>query len=185
MISRLMGSVILTALAASLAGCANSGGTPIPPTSGTSATHASSDRLGGVTIAEFHDLPEYSGYYAPAAIAKDAGSLWVADDIDQDFGECVVVQIAPSGKALNNFYYSGRSTEGASFQDIVGGPDGALWITDSYNSQILRMTTKGVYTSFPIASSPPERITTGPDKALWFTFYGGIGRLTTSGHVKT
>src|SRR5580692_1700931 len=67
------------------------------------------------------------------------------------------------------------------------GPDGALWITDSYNSQILRMTTDGTFTSFPLARSPTS-ITVGPDKALWFTENTDgsvIGRITTKGVIET
>jgi streptogramin lyase len=136
-----------------------------------------------VTIREFADLPQYSGAYVPSAIASGLkNSLWVTDTIDQDFGENVVTQIAPSGKPLNNFYYTGRTSEGAGFVDIVAGPDGNLWITDEYNDQILRMDTRGNYTSFPL-SVIPFGITVGPDKALWFTELGAIGRITTKGHV--
>ncbi len=140
---------------------------------------------GHVTIAQFADLPEYQGYYGPTAIASGPHrSLWVTDTIDQDFGENAVVQIAKSGKALNTFYYSGITSEGADFMDIAAGPDGALWITDSYNGQILRMTTGGTFTGYGLSYLGPQGIVTGPDKALWFTALGDgsqsvIGRITT------
>ncbi|MBV8530845.1 MAG: Virginiamycin B lyase [Candidatus Eremiobacteraeota bacterium] len=142
-------------------------------------------------IREFSDLPQYSGYYGPTSIASLSGSLWVTETIDQDYGENAVVQIATSGQMLHAFYYGGRSTEGASFQDIVVGPDGALWITDYYNEQILKFTTNGRYTNFPLQNyCAPIGITSGPDKALWFTTQcaGGsasIGRITTSGRIRT
>lgn len=70
--------------------------------------------------------------------------------------------------------------------DMVTGPDGALWFTQS-NHMIGRMTTAGVATQFPIptASSVPSGITVGPDGNLWFTEYSGdkIGRITTGGTV--
>jgi virginiamycin B lyase len=140
-----------------------------------------------IKIRQFADLPQYSSYYGPSAIASGPKkSLWVTDDIDQDFGECAVVEIATSGKATNTFYYQGLSSEGASFQDIVEGPDGALWITDVYNGQILRMTTGGTFTGFPLRDGfSPLDIASGPDGALWFTIDAGsssmIGRITTKG----
>jgi streptogramin lyase len=140
---------------------------------------------GRVAIAQFADLPEYYDYYGPSAIASGPRkSLWVTDTIDQDFGENAVVQIATSGKGRNTFYYGGLTSEGADFMDITAGPDGALWITDSYNGQILRMTTNGTYTGYPLSDFGPLGIVSGPDKALWFTAQGGgsrseIGRLTT------
>jgi hypothetical protein len=100
-----------------------------------------------VTISQFADLPVYQDYYGPSAIASGPRrSLWVTDTIDQDFGENAVVEIATSGKARNTFYYGGKTSEGSDFLDITADPDGALWITDTYNGQILRMTTSGTYT---------------------------------------
>ena len=142
-----------------------------------------------VTIAQFADLPDYQGYYGPTAITSGPdGSLWVTDTIDQDFGENAVVQIATSGKARNTFYYGGIVSEGADFMDIAAGSDGALWITDSYNDQILRMTTSGTYTGYSLRNINPLGIVPGPDKALWFTAQGGkagseIGRITTAGKI--
>jgi virginiamycin B lyase len=138
-----------------------------------------------VAIAQFADLPEYQDYYGPSAIAAGPKrSLWVTDTIDQDYGENAVVQIATSGKARNTFYYGGLTSEGADFMGITAGPDGALWITDSYNGQILRMTTGGTYAGFSLNNLSPIGIVAGPDRALWFTAQGGgsrseIGRITT------
>jgi virginiamycin B lyase len=138
-----------------------------------------------VRIKEFADLPQYSNDYSPSAIASGPEhSLWVTDTIDQDYGENLVAQINTSGARLNTYYYQGLSTEGSSFGDITAGPDGALWITDYYNSQIVRMTTDGTFSTFKLYT-PPIGITAGPDKALWFTEYSAIGRITTKGSVTT
>jgi virginiamycin B lyase len=59
-------------------------------------------------------------------------------------------------------------------------------LTDEYNDQILRLTTDGTFTGFPLHDSDPIGIVTGPDKALWFTNYSdgaGVGRITTSGKI--
>jgi hypothetical protein len=80
------------------------------------------DRL---KVESFADL--YSGDYSPSAIASGPkNSLWMTDEIDQDFGENAIARIATNGKALNTFYYDGVATEGSSLLDIVSAPDGAL-----------------------------------------------------------
>ncbi|MBV8689884.1 MAG: hypothetical protein JOZ59_07255 [Candidatus Eremiobacteraeota bacterium] len=49
--------------------------------------------------------------------------------------------------------------------DIVQGPDGALWFTDGLT--VGRITTTGVITKYPTIGAP-SGITVGPDGALWF-----------------
>ena len=87
--------------------------------------------------------------------------------------------------------------------NVVAGPDGAMWFTEAYCStgsgamRIGRITTTGTVTDFAV--SPPSfvgipwDITVGPDNNLWFTFRDkgscttycqsktSIGRITTSG----
>ena len=130
-------------------------------------------------------------YYTPTAVvAGPGGKLWVTDDVDEDYGENAVVAIATSGKRTNTFYYPGVSTEGDCFEDIASGPDGALWITDSYNYQIVRMTAGGGIKNFPLSDyAAPIGITVGPDSALWFTAQtpsgGAIGRIATKGRLRS
>jgi streptogramin lyase len=182
-------SVILTALAAVASACSTSGNANgMLPNGGGGRDPMLRPAIKPVRIKEFADLPVYSTNYYPAAIAKAAGDLWVADDIDQDAGACAIVQIAPTGKALNTFYAYGPTSEGSYFQDITLGPDGALWLADSYNRQVVRMTTNGRFTDLPLPHfSGPLSITTGPDEALWLTTSGpsgaGIFRLTTKGQM--
>ena len=188
---RALGVLIATVLlAASGAGCSGrQAGVPMTPAAQSPlAPLAPAERT---RIREFNDLLAGSPYYSPTAIASGPKhDLWVTDDIDQDYGECAVVQVATSGTRLNVFYYSGVISEGASFADIANGPDGALWITDSYNSQILRMATDGTFTGYPLPGygNFPEGIAAGPDGALWFlASYAGspaVGRITTSGGMK-
>src|SRR2546427_643902 len=70
---------------------------------------------------------------------------------------------------------------------ITTGPDGNLWYTDSDGVQVVRVTTSGVFTVYPMPaktpSDKPDSITTGPDGNLWFTTGPGnsIDKLTTAG----
>ncbi|HEX4014036.1 MAG TPA: hypothetical protein VHX17_09130 [Candidatus Cybelea sp.] len=142
-----------------------------------------------VRIEEFNDLPPGNGYvsYVPYGITLGPdGALWVTDDIDSDAGESAVVRLSPSGRRTKTYHYSGPVGGGSSLGDITAGPDGALWLTDSYNLQILRLTVQGTYTGFPLADyGSPTRIVTGPDRALWFTEFvrsgADIVRMTTAG----
>lgn len=70
---------------------------------------------------------------------------------------------------------------------ITRGSDGAFWFTSgtSAGAAIWRITTEGVFSSFdlPTKDANLSYITSGPDKALWFTegLVGQIGRITTGG----
>jgi streptogramin lyase len=76
-------------------------------------------------------------------------------------------------------------------EHIAAGPDGALWFSERYTTQIGRVTVGGRFKifSFPQANHMSTDITAGPDGALWFTFpnsvtpydTGEIGRITTMG----
>jgi hypothetical protein len=75
---------------------------------------------------------------------------------------------------------------------IAGGPDGALWFTQSGFGRkaadgIGRMTTDGHSTSWPLPHrrANPTRIAAGSDGALWFTERDShaIGRITTAGAI--
>ncbi len=180
--SRLIVTSALAILTVAVAACSAPGGTP--PLSPATQALRQTLPADGVKVTEFADLPKGSSNdYSPSGIASGPqSSLWVTDTIDQDYGENAVVQIATSGKALNTFYYQGVSTEGSSLLDLVGGPDGNLWITDFYNWQILRMTPTGKFKHYRL-STAPVAITVGPDKALWFTEYSAIGRITTEGKL--
>ena len=174
--SRFPVTVVLAVLAAGLSACSGAGNTV--PTALAPAVHGDMGlpfARERVKIKEFADLPQYSDDYSPSAIASGPEhSLWVTDVIDQDYGENLVARIDTSGTRQKTFYYQGLSTEGSSFVDITAGPDGALWITDFYNWQIVRMTTDGTFSTFKL-NTAPLGITVGPDKALWFTEDGELG----------
>jgi streptogramin lyase len=70
---------------------------------------------------------------------------------------------------------------------IVAGPDGALWFTESAGNRIGRITTAGALTEYavPTPASEPTGIAAGADGALWFTERAGnrIARITTGGAI--
>jgi streptogramin lyase len=180
-ISRRLGAIVAPAALAALAACSSSTppGAPVP----TFVQPALRTR----TIEEFRDLVR-SRAYSPMAIASGPnGDEWVTDNVDQDYGNSAVVEVTTSGKRVRVFDAYGIESEGTFLSDIAVGKDGALWITDSYNRQILRMTTKGTFTGYRLTlRETPDSIAAGPDKALWFTSNGdtpSIGRITTDGAI--
>ena len=77
---------------------------------------------------------------------------------------------------------------GAIPEDIVTGPDGALWFTEAGRPAIGRITTSGEVTEFPVPGSfqGTREITAGADGRLWFTGDGihKVGAITTAGDVE-
>jgi virginiamycin B lyase len=166
--------------AAAFAGCGSSGAPSPSVMPAGVAWPASSDRH--VTISEFTDLPQDDHSYFPTALTVGPdGAIWVADDIDQDIGQSAIVRITPSGKRTNTYYFQNETSP--SFEGIATGSDGALWLTDWGDGIIVRCTTQGAITTFPVYGHGPYGITAGPDKALWFAAGNAIGRITTQGVI--
>jgi virginiamycin B lyase len=91
----------------------------------------------------------------------------------------------------NDVWHVGRLTMSGAFTqfgvhgrpwDLSWGPDGAVWLTEYGQSQIVRVGLDGSEEDFQLPSGEfPVQIVTGPDGALWFNVATGIGRLTTDG----
>ncbi|MFZ0032852.1 MAG: hypothetical protein WAK84_13385 [Candidatus Cybelea sp.] len=185
MTARLRVALVPGVLTLLVSACANGGNLQpnVAAQTDASLTRPAKER---VTITQFADLPRYYNFYFPTAVTVGPdGALWVTDDIDQDAGQSAIARIETSGKRTNAFYYQNDASP--SFEDIAAGPDGALWITDSGDGQILRMTTTGTFTTYPLNNADAEGIVAGPDHALWFVenyFQGAaVGRITTSGKI--
>src|SRR6185312_58602 len=86
--------------------------------------------------------------------------------------------------SFTEYPLSGTAASGGAPGQIVDGPDGNLWFTDSALPNIDEMTTSGNVSVYPISFiHNANAITNGPDGALWFTGQGTIGRITTSGQI--
>lgn len=69
---------------------------------------------------------------------------------------------------------------------IVSGPDGNLWFTQSNAGRIGKITPSGEITEFKVRDgSGPYGITVGPDGNIWFTerFANMIAKFSTSGQL--
>lgn len=67
---------------------------------------------------------------------------------------------------------------------FVAGPDGDLWLADNTDGTIVRITTNGQMTKFPVYANP-FTLAAGPDGNLWFDGMGApsVGRITPTGMV--
>jgi streptogramin lyase len=65
-------------------------------------------------------------------------------------------------------------TDGSAPTQIVTGPDGNLWFTETLNNAIGKITTAGAITEYPAEANG---LSAGPDGNLWFTGTDMIGRV--------
>lgn len=139
---------------------------------------------GSVTITEFTKGLPKGGYSPGAMVHGPDGAMWFGEGIDPDFGGTYVDRIAPNG-TITQYPFTDPSITFPSINDIVTGPDGNLWITDSGDNLIVRVSTTGKITTFAIpgGNPSPNGLAVGSDDALWFTELqnNAIGRVTTQG----
>ncbi len=67
-------------------------------------------------------------------------------------------------------------------ENIVTGPDGALWFSVA-TGQIGRMTTTGSGPTFYTPGALDDWVLVGPNGQFWFAISGGIAEMSTSGVV--
>ena len=116
------------------------------------------------------------------------GNLWYTDAASGVFKFSPTARVplacSPASSTLGNLGCE-VSADPVAPNDIVAGPDGAMWFTESaggnpkggqsyFPASIGRLTTAGSYSSYPVpasARSVPglDAITVGPNGNLWFT----------------
>lgn len=176
-------AVTLCSSALFAGGCSGTGS--VPASTAIRAESRMAER--SITFSQFWDMPWYPRG-APYAIASGPGNaIWVADDVDQDSGASEVLRIDLKGRATAMYGYGNEASP--AFVDMVEGSDGNLWLADSADNQIVRMTPQGDFTTYALPLGDyPSAITSGPDKALWFVAdsYSGsaVGRITTGGSMR-
>lgn len=116
-------------------------------------------------------------------VAGPDGNLWFTSS-----GNSRIGRITPQGDF--SFFQPENITDWGQPWGITVGPDDNLWFTTrGVKRTLVRLTTDGQMTVFPIPSLDvfqgvltPNMITGGPDNALWVTGNGnGLLRMTTAG----
>jgi streptogramin lyase len=143
-------------------------------------TDHSSYRIGRIGTAghvRYFSLPATTNF--PDAIgAGPDGALWLTVD-----GQNAAIYRATTAGTFTK-YALPHPADYTYSSGIVSAPDGNLWFTvldyTTNHSFIGRITTAGAVTEFPtpVATSAPDGITVGPDRAVWFAASAGyIGRV--------
>ena len=129
------------------------------------------------------------GPYAAMALGRD-GNMYVAtvpaavSNQDDTPHPSSIARVNPATDTL-----LGITTlpTGSSVQQLVPGPDGDIWFTDTGLNKIGRITSSGAVTYYdvPTASAGLQGIAPGSDNALWFAESNAnkIGRVSLSGEI--
>jgi virginiamycin B lyase len=176
----LRNAMVLTAFGIAVSGCS---GNTVPGGSSPSPAAGVLPVVQHVKIEEFSDLPGNDAYYFPTALtAGSDGQLWIADDVDQDYGESAVARVSTSAKRTGTYYYYASASP--AFEGIAEGSDGAYWLTDWGDGVIVRLSAHGKMKKYAVkGDSDLSDIVAGPDGALWFAQGDAVGRITTSGKI--
>jgi virginiamycin B lyase len=93
-------------------------------------------------------------------------------------------RFAGSPLVLPTLKYFDTPSTGSWPENIVRGPQHALWFTEEFTDKIGRIASDGTIAEFSVSNGQePEGITEGADGNLWFTEPGAnaIGRMTPAG----
>lgn len=148
-----------------LAACNSSGGgsTPAPPV--VIPTPALAQTVtSGITAS--------AGLYQ--AVNGPDGRIWFSE-----FSANNLAAVTTAGTVTEYAMPGGSQPNG-----ITVGADGNIW-SGGYGGQILKVTTSGTYTAYPIAGAHIGAMVLGPDNNVWYTDYGNntVGNITTAGVV--
>lgn len=149
-----------------LAACNSTGGSsPTPPTP-TATPSVSQTITAGITA---------SASLSQAVNGPD-GRVWFSE-----FNTSGVAAVTTTGTATEYAMPVGSQPNG-----ITVGADSNIW-TGGYGGVILKVTTAGVATSYPIAGAHIGGLVLGPDGNVWYTDYGNktVGKITTAGVITT
>ncbi|HYG96363.1 MAG TPA: hypothetical protein VD741_04570 [Solirubrobacterales bacterium] len=132
---------------------------------------------GGATITLFHKGLAADSVPREIVAAQD-GNLWFADNAETT---TAIGKVSMSGQ-IQEFPVS--SEEESGIWDIATGPTGDIWFTNRGTNEVGRVTPQGQVTTLQHEQVfDPRWITPGPDGNMWFTQWGGIGKVTPTGAI--
>ena len=125
-------------------------------------------------------MPTY-GNYGPLVAGSD-GNLWYyIKSANNNYSYLVYLNPSTGTDSVGQMFDTY-----VDFNSITSGPDGKLWLTDTYYKRIYckNPTVSGIACTYnvPTPTSYPMSITSGPDGRLWFIDnFTDIVKLTTGG----
>ena len=146
---------------------------------------------GNIWAVEFNNVAKIttSGIETEHPLTYGGGyGIMVGPDSDLWFTESNTIAKITTGGVLTE-YPATSFTKFVAPAVISSAPDGNLWFTGWFSSNIGKVSTSGtLLNTYALNNgSGPRAVTLGPDGAAWFTenVSGRIGRITTSGTVSS
>jgi streptogramin lyase len=160
----------------------DAGATPYDLTNGPNSdlwfTDNGAKAVGYITTSgAIHEFSTPAGENPLQVVAGSDGNIWFySSGVSHQ-----IVRMTPSG----SFTGYTMPTLGTIEDNMVLGPDGAIWFSDAGTTSIGKIAPTGAITEYPLTGGAfPTNITVGPDGNLWFSDNSGaVGRITTSGSV--
>jgi virginiamycin B lyase len=132
------------------------------------------------------------GASAQALTVGPDGDVWFVEQGTDKIGKVTPsgdfteYAIPPTMEDLG--FGDGPQAVSAAPTDLVAGPDGAIWFTESGTDKVGRITTDGTITEVATPNLQPTSIAVGSDGDVWFTdtsSNGSIDRINADGSVTT
>lgn len=115
---------------------------------------------------------DFSGHVLNDLVAGPDGGIWASPENGAG-GPSFARRIDPATRAVTEFEIGERADVSSK---IAVGPEGDLWLTSPSQGELVRVTTSGDLTEFPLAdpdfpeiSPHPYGIAAGGDGGVWFT----------------
>lgn len=152
---------------------------------------------GTPTITQPITLPnpfnQTNGSQPQAITVGSDGNLWFTEramnqigQVNPKSGQLIKEWTVPTGSAATYYDVNSDSSAGLGLDDIVSGPDGNLWFTETNDDKIGKITTSGQVTEYPLSpGAHPGQIIVGPDGQLWFgeNGFNAVGEMDTNGNL--
>jgi streptogramin lyase len=140
----------------------------------TESTHVAKITTAGVET----ECPALSGGGSTGITTGSDGNIWFSEG-NYSFGKVV-----PATCGVTEF---GTLSTVQNVVSMISGPDGNLWVTGEYTSNIGKLNTSGALLgtfALPIGTAPFGAVA-GPDGNLWFTEsnQSAVGKMTPGGVV--
>jgi virginiamycin B lyase len=142
------------------------------------------------TVKATYPIPTPNAWATALTVGPD-GNVWFVEQSANKIGKVTpdgtVTEYPIPDTVTDDGSGSGPIDIGASPTDLVAGPDGALWFTESSTQKIGRITTDGTITEIATPNMQPQSIAVGSDHNVWFTdaMNGTVDRINADGTVST
>jgi virginiamycin B lyase len=121
-------------------------------------------------------IKEYPVSSSPQAIISNGGNLWI-NAYENLF------EMSTAGTVVHDFT---NTPSGGPNNQMVLGPDGNFWFTESVAEKVAKISLTGALTEYSVPGAPEPSGIAAADGQLWFTttLNQGISSITTSGTQK-